>query len=472
MSKFKYIIFLSVILTLSACQDWLDVQPMSEVDQDELFASEEGYFDALNGVYLNLGKSALYGNHLTMSTLDVLAQNYFIPTGHSYIDMVYHNYETTFGEQVIASIWKESYNVIANCNNIIDHMDVDVEAKFSDDNYKLIKGEALTIRAYLHFDLLRMFNKAFIRDPEFLGIPFVDEYEIELTEQTTTTETLNLIIKDLTSAYNLLQADAIAGDDETVKGYRENRFNYYAATALLARVYLYMNDYSNAERYAQEVIDSERFEWMNPANILADNDYVFYPELVMGLYSTQIGKTARGMFKFTENDNPNELVCANRTSDWYDGDDIRYKYWFETESTLEGDKRFMIKYNRPTDEDEEKYYQDPVLPLIKLSEMYLIVAECQAKNNLAEGISTLNQMRSQRRAVLLDEAADEMAFAQALTAEYEREFYGEGQLFYYYKRLNFIEIIGMDGTPQPMNAEKYTFPFPADEIQYGGRVTE
>ncbi len=472
MSKFKYILFLTVTFALSACQDWLDVKPMSEVDQDELFSSEDGYFDALNGVYLLLGESTLYGNQLTMSTMDVLAQNYYIPTGHSYIDMVYHNYETTFGEQVISGIWNKSYNVIANCNNIIDHLDADSEAKFLGNNYELIKGEALAIRAYLHFDLLRMFNKPYVSVPEFVGIPYVNEYKIELTEQTTTTETLNLIIADLKTAYSLLQGDAIFGDDEEVKGYRENRFNYYAATALLARVYLYMNDYANAQMYAQEVIDSECFEWMVPAEILANNDYVFYSELVMGLYSTQIGKTARGMFKFTENNNPNELVCANRTSDWYNGDDIRYKYWFETESTINGDKRFMVKYNRPTDEDEEKFYQDPVLPLIKLPEMYLIVAECQAKSNLAEGISTLNQMRAERRAVLLDEAADETAFAQALTVEYEREFYGEGQLFFHYKRLTLNEIVGVDGTTLPMSDEKYTFPFPADEVQFGGRVNE
>ncbi len=472
MNKFKYIVFLAVTLALSACQDWLDVKPMSEVDQDELFSSEDGYFDALNGVYLMLGESTLYGNQLTMSTLDVLAQNYFIPTGHSYTDMVYHNYETTFGEQVISGIWNKSYNVIANCNNIIGHIDADSEAKFSGDNYKLIKGEALTIRAYLHFDLLRMFNKPYVSVPEFLGIPYINKYKIELTEQTTTTETLNLIIADLKTAYDLLQVDAISGDDETVKGYRENRFNYYATTSLLARVYLYMNDYVNAQMYAQEVIDSQRFEWMVPAEILANNDYVFYTELVMGLYSTQIGKTARGMFKFTNANNSNELVCANRTSNWYNGDDIRYKYWFETESTMNGDKRFMIKYNRPTDEGEEKLYQDPVLPLIKLSEMYLIVAECQAKTNLSEGISTLNKMRTERRAVLLDEAADEAVFAQALTTEYEREFYGEGQLFYYYKRLNLNEIVGVDGTSLPMSDEKYTFPFPADEVQFGGRVNE
>ncbi len=175
------IVFTALVLTLTSCEDWMDVKPKSEVDQIELFQSEEGYYDALNGVYLMLGDGNLYGDKLTMSFLDVLAQNYFIPTGHNYIDLVFHNYEVEYSENTIASIWNKSYNVIANCNNIIQHIEEDGSSNFSGNNHNYIKGEALAIRAMLHFDLIRMFNAPLMSDPEFVGIPYVDEFKIELT---------------------------------------------------------------------------------------------------------------------------------------------------------------------------------------------------------------------------------------------------------------------------------------------------
>lgn len=465
------IAFTALVLTLPSCKDWMDVKPKSEVDQIELFQSEEGYYDALNGVYLMLGDGNLYSDKLTMSFLDVLAQNYFIPTGHNYIDLVFYNYDTEFGEGTIAGVWNKAYNVIANCNNIIKHIEADGASKFTGNNYNYIKGEAIAIRAMLHFDLLRMFNAPFMSDPEFLGIPYVSEFNIELTEQSTSNEALDLVIADLKKAHALLADDEVKMETEDSNTYRENRFNYYAVAGLLSRVYLYKNDYANAAQYAEEVILSERFEWMNPSDIQSDLDFVFYRELIMGLYDTKAGETARGYFVHVDGTQPNELICADRSADWYEGDDIRFKYWFETVSTMDGDKRFMKKYNRPKETEQAQYYQDPVLPLVKLSEMYLILAECKAKTNLVEGIQVINEMKIERRTSELAEDIDEATFMTELTKEYEREFYGEGQLFFFYKRMNVPVVIGADGSNLTMDDAKYTLPLPASEVQFGGRVT-
>ncbi len=469
--KQNLLILFIATMVLTACQDWMDVKPKSEVDQVDMFSSQDGYQDALNGLYLMLGESDLYGDKLTMSFLDVLAQNYFIPSGHSYIDLAFYNYDTEVSEAVISSVWNKVYNVIANCNNIIEHMDADDPQRFSGNNYNLMKGEALAIRALLHFDLLRLFNAPYVSDPEFLGIPYVKEYKIEVTEQATTTEALGSVIDDLKAAYDLMAEDEVRHETDDNKRYRENRLNYYATAALLARVYLYQKDYENAGAYAAEVIQSERFEWMEPADVLGNRDFVFYREMVMGLYHTKVGEIARSYFEDNMDNDLSQLVCADRSADWYDGDDIRFKYWFETVSTSSGDKRFMMKYNRPKEEKDEAMYQDPVVALIKLPELYLILAECKAQTNLSEGIAVLNEMKTERRTALLDEAADEVAFLQAVAREYEREFYGEGQLFYFYKRMNYPSIVGADGSNISMTDKQYTLPLPADELQFGGRVT-
>lgn len=472
MKNYSILLIISIGLFFSSCQDWLDVKPLSEVAQEDLFASEDGYVDALNGIYVMLGENAVYGDQLTMSFLDVLAQNYYIPNDHAYIDLIYYNYETEFGQNKISSIWSKMYNIIANCNNIIEHLENDDPNVFSGNSYKRILGETKALRAMLHFDLLRMFNAPYESDPDFVGIPYVNAYKKEVTELSTTTEALTKVLEDLNAAYRLLEEDEIKSETGSTSSYRENRMNAYAVSGMLARVYLYTKDYSNAALYADEVIQSERFSLMDASDILKDNDFVFYSEQVFGLYSTSMGSTANNYFTYDDsNINKFILICSDRSADWYDGTDIRFKYWYDVYSIEEGDLRLMQKFNRPTDEKEEKLYTDPVLPLIKLPEMVLILAECQAQTDLIEGIQALNILRENRQANLLDEAADMTTFMTELGREYEREFYSEGQLFYFYKRMNYPVIIGADGSDVIMNDSKYTLPFPADEIQFGGRLT-
>jgi len=474
--KYIHILLIAVLVVFqTACSDWLDVRPKSEVDQIDLFSGEDGYIDALHGIYLNLGKSEVYGDNLTMSFIDVLAQNYFIPSGSNYTDVAFYDFDNAVGEAKVSSIWGEMYNAIANCNNIIEHIEKADDAMFSGTNYSRIKGEAYALRAFLHFDLLRIFNAPIISNPDFIGIPYVDDFKVEVSDQLSTSVTIGRILEDLNMASSLLKnADEILSTEEeqnNVETYRENYINYYAVVALQARVNLYKGDFATALASANEVINAENFELMNPQEIVPNNDYTFYKEHIFCLFSLKIGESARIHFKDNSDD---ELICAERSAEWYEGDDIRHKYWFEivSSSTGTGEKRFMVKYNRPSDEDEEKHYQDPIIPLIKLPEMYLIAAEATAQSDLSSGITLLNELKTNRITTPLEADTDMETFMIALKAEYEKEFYGEGQLFYFYKRMNYPVIEGADKSTIEMNDEKYTLPFPKNEVQFGGRENQ
>ena len=72
----KYIIASSLLLMFSGCNDWLDVQPKSEIRSDIQFETEGGFKDALIGVYLGLTEDALYAKDLTWHFVDILAQQY------------------------------------------------------------------------------------------------------------------------------------------------------------------------------------------------------------------------------------------------------------------------------------------------------------------------------------------------------------------------------------------------------------
>ena len=72
------ILLLLFLPLLFGCNDWLNVIPEEEVDEEELFGDGEGYRNALNGVYSRISGSDMYAQQLTWGFLDVVAQYYNI----------------------------------------------------------------------------------------------------------------------------------------------------------------------------------------------------------------------------------------------------------------------------------------------------------------------------------------------------------------------------------------------------------
>ena len=81
-------------------------------------------------------------------------------------------------KNAIESIWAKGYNTIANCNNIINHVDDLKTEDFrgGEVERQMIKGEALAARALMHFDLLRLFAPALVSNPTSIYIPYVTEF--------------------------------------------------------------------------------------------------------------------------------------------------------------------------------------------------------------------------------------------------------------------------------------------------------
>jgi hypothetical protein len=71
-----FFVLLATALSLGSCKKWVDVKPPLQVDQDELFSTEEGFKDVLNGVYLQMGSRSTYGRDLNLGLLSVLGRSY------------------------------------------------------------------------------------------------------------------------------------------------------------------------------------------------------------------------------------------------------------------------------------------------------------------------------------------------------------------------------------------------------------
>ncbi|HYC29637.1 MAG TPA: RagB/SusD family nutrient uptake outer membrane protein, partial [Chitinophagaceae bacterium] len=146
---------------------------------------------------------------------------------------------------------------------------------------------------------------------------------------------------------------------------------------------------------------------------------------------------------------------------------------YETSAGGSSDMRYVYLFTPyGTSQASTKYWQDDLnaeqlkgnVPIIRLSEMYYIAAECAATP--AAGVVYLNTVREKRGLVALPLTISAASLQTEILKEYKKEFYAEGQLFYYFKRKNAAKI---DGSSITMTGDTYVFPLPENEIEFANR---
>ena len=458
-----------------ACNSWLDVKPIDKVLEDQLFQSETGFEEALNGIYIELNQSSLYGGDLMFNMVEVLAQRYDVSDVATNKNVIIYNYDDDDVKARIDAIWSEAYSLIMNCNLLIKNADEKPDL-FTGDNYDLIKGEALALKAMLHFDLLRLFGPVYSVSPSDISICYNDDFAYAATKLLPANEVMEKIINDLLEAESLLQSDPIiengpmasdAVDGDNSLRYRNLRLNYYAVQALLARVYLYAGDTQQALEMARKLVavQEQWFPWVEFDDVmLASNksrDFVFSTELIFALQNRSRGDIYTDYFNPDLDASRLLIPDENILSGIYSNtDDWRYTSMWQVPSNGKFTARCFHKY----EQTEQIAAHNYLLPMIRISEMFLIVAE--TTDDMDEARDVLNRMRRHRGQIPFEEG--EQIDVQSLVAEeYVREFFGEGQLFFYYKRKNTPVISSGRGDGNvEMSEEKYCLPLPASEVDY------
>ncbi len=471
MKHLHHITLIAASLLLASCNDWLDVQPRSQVEDTELFSTESGYKEALAGIYSSMVSTKTYTKEMTYGFLGVLAQEWDFYYSSQYDDAASYRYDAAYPTNYIRNIWANSYSGIANTNNLLAHID-DNPGLFSTDNHAVIKGEALALRAFLHFDLLRCFGVSYAVNPNQPSIPYSTALSYRVFPQLTVHEVAEKVVEDLLAAEALLKtADPIVTNREITEsidnGYLLNRqmhLNYYAVKALEARVYLWMGEYVKALAAADEVIRSEKFEWAKVSNLQAGYDRCLADEHLFALNNLTMTADIADEY-FSDGSQYSFAVTRDRLLDYFDNatQDYRYTFLFKSGSATHANNRYLMKYDPPSGNNIYYMYK---MPLIRLPEMYLIKSEVEYRNgNTDVAKATLNQLRTARNLPTLDELPSD--YYLELLREYRREFLGEGQLFFLYKRLNRSTILYSDVDAV---AEKvYTFPLPITETESAQR---
>lgn len=481
MKIIRYFVALSVLVMLSSCNDWLDLQPVDTTTETDLFATGDGYRNALNGVYRQMATSDMYGKALSWGELDAMGQLYSMTRGYSEYDFASYNYKTENAYSTIQTIWSKAYNSIANCNNIIQRLENESSAKFAkgEVEMKLIKGEALALRALLHFDMLRLFAPA--KDDNIKHIPYVTTYPCTFQEYTTNHDILEKVCKDLEEAKRLvgefdiprkLWFQASVRFENTDDGleeerptdlffaYRGYRLNYYAICGLLSRVYLYSGMYKEAYDATESILnlyvyddypsDYYRIFKFSPSySVPGDGNTKFYDGILFCLSNQRLSEDYRDYRSTAKL----YLKAYDPFKDWYASDksDVRYKL-----ISSEGYDYYCNKNLDPGTGNKFQFAKD-MLPMIRLSELHLIRAEYFYQLGDEESAAAeIVKIRDGRGCFVNIDRNSKDWFNTAIIDEARREFMGEGQLFYYYKRLNIL--------PSGMSKEEqFVLPLPNNE---------
>lgn len=499
-------------VSVSSCADWLEVKMEDKVMENVLFADYRGYMTALNGVYLKMND--VYSGNLMTGPVDVMAQYYNVTENNNHSQRLYatYAYSDVALENSFASVWANMYSLLANLNVVIEHTAA-TNNPLTESQCGIIRGESLALRAFFHFDLMRLFGPIYTENPTMQTIPYQNSSSRDIQPLLPANEVMDKILADLAEAEKLLyQYDPVitdgvknvATEDNGVLAYddsfRQLRMNYYAVKALQARVYLWMGDKATAYRIATEDILAkittdklEVFPWATKEQVEAAGkpDYLFSSEVMFSLYNTKRSEIHSAYFSGALRALSNRLTFFgngltgedSKVGTFYDdANDLRVRMWKlveplqseieeaeangeEPRSTLALSK-FESFSNDATIDGTETYRY--MMPLIRLSEVYLIAAECTADRN--EAFRLINTIRHHR----LCDDADEMdgGFESLLTYEMAREVIGEGQLFFFYKRRGAEQMIsGTSATgTTPMVKSNYIVPIPQAELDKRGTV--
>ena len=481
MKKIIYTMIIACTTLFASCDSWLEVKPYDQIAEGELQKSEEGYQKMLNGIYIDLNSDALYGQTLSVEMIEVMGGAYTIGTDNSvwgnYKDLSSYQYNTEYWRNRLDQTWNKAYALILNCNKILETIDGNKNL-FTDGSYYIIKGEALALRAMLHFDMLRLFGPVYSKDSDKKAIPYYTKQTNSPEPILTAQEVMEKITADYEDALNYLANDPVKTEGTMMSStedgssnflrYRALRLNYYAVEALMARAYLYMGNKPEAFKYATDVIktaDQNIFPFVDKNLVIgspADPDRIFSSEVLFALTNTSRGTIHKNffdpsrlpnyVFRMDDSMMSNLVYGGAATTGGYQ-DDYRYRAcWMAT-----GSNRYFYKYS---DMVANGSIQNTMIPMVRLGEMFLIAAESQS-GDLKAGVQYVNALRRNRGVASLTTLTPDL-----LKYEYIRELYGEGQLFYLYKRLNSDIITSATSSKNPKASDLiFVVPLPDTETE-------
>jgi tetratricopeptide (TPR) repeat protein len=432
----KYTIYFAALLFLgftSCKKDFLDVKPTNSGDAPTAIQTAADAKVMINGLMSKMTSSDYYGRNFMLYG-DVKGGDLTIISQGRGLDALY-TFNHSKSSNSYSGFWNQVYHSILQANNIIASVDR-LKAAGTNENFDNYKGQALTARALMYFDLVRLYGKPYSQDKTSLGVPNITE-PIEASAQplrATVNENYAQILKDLKDAEPLLSKTKSNG-----------YLNYYGNKAIQARVYLNMENWTEALKAAEAIILSNVYklytnaEWVGSWKTQFGSESIF--ELGIFPNESDLGNSSLGAYLRRKGHGSSQILGWFMASDYFlnrlkqDPNDVRWGImsYDESSNTRLGSS---YKYSGSTTlEGDGKSTSTAVnIKVIRLSEIYLIAAEAAYHIDKTLAVNYLNQIR--KRSPGLAPATVATITMDMIIDERSKELFTEGQRFFDMLRLN------------------------------------
>jgi hypothetical protein len=437
--------FLSLAMSINSCDSFVEVDlPKAQLTSATVFQDVTTANAALSDIYSNIRDKGLltgtaYGvsNQLGSYTDEITC--YGAPADPT---LDFYNNVLLPSNTAVASFWNTTYNQIYATNAIIEGIRASTTLTANDKKH--LEGEALFIRALLHFYLVNLFG----------DIPYI----------TTTDYRNNSVVSRMPSdkVYQLIIADLEASVNLLPEGYSNTdriRPNKYAPKAVLARAYLYERKWAEAANAASAVLNkTDLYVWED------DLDKVFLKEskeTIWQFMSATSGKNTDEAATFIFFSGPPPLVALNENLvNSFASNDLRKTHWIAavTDATTTWHHAYKYKEFNFTPSSQEYSI------ILRLTEQYLIRAEARAQQgDLIGAKEDLNKIRN-RAALNHTNAVSQQEILDAINQERRWEFFTEyGHRFFDLKRYGKINNT-LSGIKPGWNSTDILFPLPQSEL--------
>jgi len=457
-NKIYYLTTLAIALVIGSCKkSFLERTPFDSLTPEQALKDEGSLVSAVNGAYAALRSFTLFGRDFPVLG-DLMADNTYVEQKNSGRYLIQYNYTMASNDGIATEMWSNSYVGIMRANRII-------EANVTGGTVASVKSEAYAIRALLYFKLVNIFAKPYNDDPNALGVPLVLRYDpYNLPSRNKVSEVYQQIVSDLKTALK----DAPAYVNST-------RFSKYSIEALLAKVYLYMSDKTNAKAAVVDVINNGGFTlvnpgtynsyWSNPANRKDKVETLF--EIDADVINNNGFNDLAGIYEKGYND----IYASSQLYDLYSSTDVR-KSLLKPGSTKSGFTAYIVdKFPNATSADRDN------IKVLRLSEIYLIAAEASLPNSETDALNYLNQLMAQRDPSFTGYTSSGATLLNDIVTERRKELAFEGDRLYDLNRLKSpINRVNNPGAiPAPLSIaypfDKRLAPIPQIEIQSNPNIS-
>ena len=457
MNKYKInnrcFIILVLGLAFGSCsKSFVEKSSATNLSMTEALSTPELLKTDLNGLYAELRNVDQFGRDFPVLG-DLEADNTFLEARNTGRYIYQFAYSVPITDGVTQAMWQESYNGILDANQIID-------APVTGSDAAATKAQAYALRALLYFKLVNIFAQPYTSDSTGMGVPLVLHYDVTAEPgRATVAQIYHQIISDLRTA--LVSAPDYVSSIFISK---------YAVEGLLARAYMYMGDYGDAAVAAVDVINNSPFTlvsagayksfWANAGVQTSATEVMF--EIDCDAINNNGFDDLGGIYINGYQD----IYCSLDLANLYSATDVRTQVLLSG-YTKGGDPAILVnKFPNAQNTDRDN------LKVIRLAEVYLIAAECEAQlGDNADAQTYVNILAETRDPAFTGYVDNGAALITDIVAERRKELAFEGDRKYDLNRLGLAINRGAnkgaaagDGLSIPFPYDYRVAPIPQQEI--------